>query len=111
MERRPLTEGGIESRRVHSGDPRGVQVSQATLELSRATEGLLDSHLLIERKSDQEGERFIDEQSIGYRVTGERQGVYWHAGMVPNRAYLELNVGQPPRTEAAVSDSLPTTER
>ena len=78
----PLTEGRVELARIHRGDLRGIEVAEPAPELERAAERLLDGHLLIEREPDQQRERLVGEESVGFLVAGERAAKW--AGSSPH---------------------------
>ena len=84
-----FAEGTLQLGRLHGCDARGVEVADAAPELGRSGEGLLDGHLLVQCKADQQGEGVAGQEPIGLVVAGEGEafeggcGGGGHAGMVP----------------------------
>src|SRR4029078_3246700 len=87
VECRSLAEERIGARGVGRRDPRCIEVSETPLELRRSAERLLDGDLLIEREPDQERTRLLDQESVRFVITRERETVDrgGHAGMVAGR--------------------------
>ena len=73
MQGRALAEDGVQRCRIHRRDPGGVEMPKPALQVGRAAECLLDSHLLVEREADQQGQRLLDEQAVGGVIAGERE--------------------------------------
>ena len=71
VDRRSLAKDVIQGGRIHGRDPGGVEVSQASLQVSGAAEGLLHRHLLVEREPDQQRQRLLHEQAVGGVIAGE----------------------------------------
>ncbi len=63
------TEGSGKVVGVHGGDGRGIEGADTSLQFQRPPEGLLHRHLLVERKTDEQGQGFPRQKSIGLRIT------------------------------------------
>ena len=84
MECRALTKDDIQLTRLHHGDPGGIKMPKAALELCWAAECLLDRHLLVQGEPDKQGERLVDKQPVRSIIAGERKGGRdRHGRMVP----------------------------
>ena len=71
MDCRLLAEDLVELGGVERRDLLGVEVPEPLLQLERAVEGLLDGDLLIQREPDQQRQRALCQEPIGFGIAGE----------------------------------------
>ncbi len=89
-------EDHIELGWIHRGDLGRVQVPETSLQLRRPAERFLDSHLLIEREPDEQGQRIAGKQAVGGIVASERESIgsrHRRHGSVP--CYAPAMPGRP----------------
>ena len=82
MKGRSLPEDFVESLRLHGGDPLCIETADSAAELQRSREGLLERHLLVEHKPDQQGQRVADEEAVRLNVAGEGKSIDRHGRMI-----------------------------
>jgi hypothetical protein len=71
VDRRPLPEDRVKVTRIQRRDPGGIEVPEPTFDGERAAERLLDGHLLVQCEADEQGQRIVGEQAVGFIVAGE----------------------------------------
>ncbi len=103
MDRRPFAEHRLE---VGCRDGCGVQGTDPLAQRAGACEGLLHSHLLIEREADQKRHRVLGDQPVGLVGIGEVQAVWHGRHMVPRRLLCPLGRGSSPTPGPALSQLL-----
>jgi hypothetical protein len=80
MERRLGAKRLLELGGLHSRQRIGIDGADAAHELERSREGLLDAHLLVERKPDQERHRIACNELVRLGVPGEMEGCRLRCG-------------------------------